>query len=132
MFQHPEATFPVMVSCNGGFEPVVFAIDEDYDQLLNDFQQMFGNAKVTESTERKGMNLFSRPSLLAHCINSVLVYLTQTIATTCSHGGWIRRERFLYLHKQASLGVEASISTFPPPGAQRPIRKSISRAKGRL
>ena len=38
MSQYLELTFSVVVSCNQTFEPVVIAIDENYDDLFHDIQ----------------------------------------------------------------------------------------------
>ncbi len=38
MSQYLELTFSVVVSGNGSFEPVVIAIDENYDDLFHDIQ----------------------------------------------------------------------------------------------
>lgn len=47
--QYLELTFSVMVHCGITSEPVVLAIDEDYETLFDDFHRIFVEPQVTES-----------------------------------------------------------------------------------
>ena len=47
MSQYLELTFSVVVSCWVVFEPVVIAIDENYDDLFRDIQHVFGSPRAT-------------------------------------------------------------------------------------
>ena len=49
MSQYLELTFSVMVQYRNSWGPVVIAIDEDYDTLLDDFHHMFVEPKMTET-----------------------------------------------------------------------------------
>lgn len=50
--QYLELTFSIMVHCGTTSEPVVLAIDEDYEKLFDDFHRIFGKPRVTESASK--------------------------------------------------------------------------------
>lgn len=51
--QYLELTFSVMVHCGTTSEPVVLAIDEDYETLFDDFQRIFVEPPVTENANKQ-------------------------------------------------------------------------------
>lgn len=55
--EYLEITFSVMVFYQGTLEPVVLAIGEDYDTLLQDFHHIFANQKIKEKMKRENTRM---------------------------------------------------------------------------
>ena len=53
MSEYLKLTFSVLIWCRDSWEPIVLAIDEDYDTLFDDFHTIFGEPREIAAMSKK-------------------------------------------------------------------------------